>query len=112
MIEGALRCLGIGFPALEEAEGALLIEIAADRVRFRHPLVRSAILEATPPGRRRAAHRALAAASGGERRAWHLAGAAVGPDAGAAGALPRWGPACATGPTRWARRGRWSGPPT
>jgi DNA-binding CsgD family transcriptional regulator len=91
VLDGALRAMGAGFAALEEAEAALLVEIGEDRVAFRHPLVRSVIQEATAPRGRRAAHRALAAASRGERRAWHLAGAALGPDAEAATALAEVG---------------------
>jgi len=56
---------------------------------FRHPLIRSAIVHQTPPGRRRDAHQALAAAMAGrpERRAWHLAEAATGRDEAVALAL-------------------------
>ncbi|MFF4837965.1 ATP-binding protein [Streptomyces sp. NPDC001315] len=59
-----------------------LIELSGHRVRFRHPLIRSAIYNAAPPSRRLAGHAALATALAGhqERRAWHRAAASPGPD--------------------------------
>jgi DNA-binding CsgD family transcriptional regulator len=61
------------------------------RIWFRHPLIRSAIVHQTPPGERRDAHQALATAMAGfpERRAWHLAEAATGPDEAVARALDK-----------------------
>ena len=57
-----------------------MIELGA-RVRFHHPLVRSASYRAAGTGDRRNVHRALAEATDPEsdpdRRAWHLAHAAV-----------------------------------
>lgn len=92
MIRRAAEALGIESQAITAAIEDELIEFGA-RVRFRHPLVRSAAVRASPVGARRAAHRALAAAtdpsSDPDRRAWHLAEAAIGFDEDVAAELVR-----------------------
>jgi DNA-binding CsgD family transcriptional regulator len=75
--------LGIGSAAAYAAEEEGLLAIGG-RVTFRHPLVRSAMYRSATAEDRRAVHLALAEATDGEkdpdRRAWHLAAAAEGPD--------------------------------
>jgi len=77
------EALGLSGAALAPAEETGLIEVSA-QVRFRHPLVRSAVYRAATGADRRNAHRALAAATDPahdpDRRAWHRAHAAAGPD--------------------------------
>jgi hypothetical protein len=79
----ACPLLGIGAEAAGPAEDADLVQIGA-QVRFFHPLVRSAVYQAAPADQRRAVHAALAAATDAsadpDRRAWHRAQAAPGPD--------------------------------
>ena len=79
----AAEQLGIGADAATPATAAGLFELGA-RVRFRHPLVRSAIYRAAPAEERRTVHGALAQATDPEvdpdRHAWHRAQAAPGPD--------------------------------
>ena len=75
--------LGIPVDALAPAEAAGVIEFGP-RMRFHHPLMRSAAYRAADLTERRAIHRALADAtdpqSDPDRRAWHAANAAAGPD--------------------------------
>jgi DNA-binding CsgD family transcriptional regulator len=88
----AAERLGIGPEAAEPAEAAGLVEIGA-RVRFRHPLVRSAAYRAAPASERREVHRSLADATDArldpDRRAWHRARATDRPDEAVAGELER-----------------------
>jgi DNA-binding CsgD family transcriptional regulator len=88
----AAERLGIAGAAREPAESAGLIEIDG-RVRFRHPLVRSAAYRAGSAQQRRRVHRALAevidAETDPDRRAWHLAEATAGPDEDVASELER-----------------------
>ena len=86
--------LGVDLSALAGAETAGLVTLDSGRVEFRHPLARSAIYADAPAGQRRDAHRALAAALPDrdvDRRAWHLAAAATGPDEAASAALEQAG---------------------
>jgi len=88
----AAERLGITGPALEPAESAGLIEIVG-RLRFRHPLARSAVYRAATPDQRRTVHRALAEATDAQvdpdRGAWHLAEATAGLDENVAAELER-----------------------
>jgi DNA-binding CsgD family transcriptional regulator len=88
----AAERLGIPFQAATPATEAGLLEFGA-RVRFRHPLVRSAAYRSASLQERREGHRVLADVTDPEtdpdRRAWHRAQAATGPDEAVAGELQR-----------------------
>src|SRR5215217_2579636 len=87
----AAERLEISATAADGAEELGLIEIDRGRVRFRHPLVRSAVYQSAAAPLRRRAHGALAACLSGEwqadRRAWHRAAAVAGADENVAAEL-------------------------
>src|SRR3954453_1790657 len=84
--------LGLGIDAAGPALAAGLIELGA-RVRFRHPLLRTAAYRAASVSDRQEIHQALAEATDRQtdpdRRAWHRAQAASGPDEAVADELER-----------------------
>lgn len=93
-LERAAARLGIDLAALAAGENAGLVTLHPGVVEFRHPLARSAIYAEAPASQRRDAHRALAAALPDrdiDRRAWHLAAAALGTDETASVALEQAG---------------------
>jgi DNA-binding CsgD family transcriptional regulator len=68
---------GLPADALDPAEQAGLLRMDGGRIVFRHPLVRSALLESSTHSQRRGAHVALAGGLSGaqdaDRRVWHQA---------------------------------------
>ena len=81
LLQRACERLGIALSAVDATDGLLAVE---ERVTFRHPLARSAVYRSAGGPERRAAHLALAQVTDRnvdpDRRAWHLAAAAAGPD--------------------------------
>jgi DNA-binding NarL/FixJ family response regulator len=89
LLLAASERLGIAVSAVDaETDGLLAL---GERVTFRHPLVRSAVYRTATKQQRREVHLALAEATDRsvdpDRRAWHLATAAAGPNEPVAAAL-------------------------
>ncbi|GAA2297582.1 LuxR family transcriptional regulator [Nonomuraea roseoviolacea subsp. roseoviolacea] len=89
VIMRAAEELGVAPMALGTAERSGLIRVEGARVTFAHPLMRAAAFRHGTFAERLAMHRVLAGLLDGrpDRRAWHLAAAATGPDETAATAL-------------------------
>ena len=97
LVRRTAQALGVPAAAADAAERSGLIAADAQVVAFRHPLVRAAVYQGATSAERGAAHAALAGAldhplagePDADRRAWHRAAAATGPDEGVAAALER-----------------------
>ncbi|GAA1963844.1 helix-turn-helix transcriptional regulator [Kitasatospora viridis] len=93
----AAEALGAGAADLAPAESAGLLSRSPDgaRLRLRHPLLRTALLESAELDEKLTIHQAigkeLLAAGEEDRGSWHLALAATGQDAALAAALERAG---------------------
>jgi DNA-binding CsgD family transcriptional regulator len=73
---------GSGLAELAEAQAAGAVKVDGDGLRFRHPLVRSAVYQRSLAPERRAVHKALARVYRGDpdRGLWHLAASLADPD--------------------------------
>ncbi|WP_225845777.1 AAA family ATPase [Streptomyces sp. HPF1205] len=86
VLQAASRQANEGFDlhdlAAAEREELVYVDGGTRRLRFRHPLIRSAVVEKSTSSERRAVHAALAQVlvDQPERRAWHLGEATVEPD--------------------------------
>ncbi|MFI5589982.1 AAA family ATPase [Amycolatopsis sp. NPDC051758] len=84
--------LGLGADPAAAAEATGLIEFGP-RIRFRHPLVRSAVYRSASARERQEVHRVLAEVTDAgvdpDRRAWHRAQATIAPDEDVAAELER-----------------------
>jgi DNA-binding CsgD family transcriptional regulator len=81
----AARAVGGGELTVDDLTPAIdvrLVQVDAERLWFRHPLMRSAIHQRAGLGQRQRVHAALAGVLRGEvdRRAWHRAASTMGPD--------------------------------
>ncbi|MGI5135640.1 AAA family ATPase [Streptomyces sp. CA-106110] len=78
----ALAGRAVAVDVLDSAVAALLIRVDGTTLRFLHPVVRFAVLDAEPRARRQAANAAMAQvlAEQPERRTWHRAQSVDGPD--------------------------------
>ena len=105
----AAEHLGIGAGAVTAAAEAGLLEFGA-QVRLRHPLVRSMAYRSASLHDRREAHRVLAEVTDPladpDRRAWHRAQAAPGPDEDVAAELERSASRAQARGAAWRRRPR------
>jgi DNA-binding CsgD family transcriptional regulator/tetratricopeptide (TPR) repeat protein len=81
-LSASSRAAGSDARVLAPAEQEGLVTVGRTGLQFSHPLVRSAIYHSAPFAQRAAAHRQLAQAlhDQPDRRAWHLATAALQPD--------------------------------
>jgi class 3 adenylate cyclase/DNA-binding CsgD family transcriptional regulator len=89
-IGAAAREVGLELSDLQPAERDGLVSISYGELTWRHPLARSAAYRSVSADERRAMHAALAGVlppSEGDRRSWHRAAAALGPDEDVAAGL-------------------------
>jgi DNA-binding CsgD family transcriptional regulator len=79
-VSRAIAAAGGSLTDLAAAERASLLRVTPAGVSFSHPLARAAVLAGSDVAERMAGHRALAGVLEDDRRAWHLAALAAGPD--------------------------------
>ena len=90
LLSAATRARGdeVTLSALDGAAQRGVAQARGSEVRFAHPLIRSAVESTAPPAQRLAMYAALAdVVRDPERRVWHRAACAVGPDEEVASAL-------------------------
>ncbi len=97
LVAAALARVDGSLDDLAPAESAGVVELGDGRVRWRHPLVRAAVLHLLDVGCQRSLHRALAQAAADadrhERALWHLSESVLGPDDAVAAQMAELGDA-------------------